>query len=248
MIRILSLTALATALAATTVLAQGAVNDALFTAAAADSGVAELSLSELGLQRATDPELKKFSQQMIDDHSRVNQELTTLAAQKRIPLPATVDVRAAVLRTEPRRPLGREVRPVLRQGPTGRPHGGGRGLRGRGREGPGPRHQGVRRQDPAASQGSSDDDQAHRHEVREGKVRHLGFPFRWEIGRLAGGHSPPMIGRNSSSAAAASPGRGGGGLREAAITSVSLRPLPRGWRWPTLRRWVGGRWSRAPSR
>jgi len=71
-----------------------AVNDTLFAAAAADSGLAEVSISELGLQRATDPELKKFSQRMIDEHTRVNQELMTLAAQKGIPLPRQVDARA----------------------------------------------------------------------------------------------------------------------------------------------------------
>ena len=61
-----------------------AVNDALFAAAAADGGLTELSLSQLGLQKATDPELKRFSQQMIDEHTRMNAELTTLAAQKGI--------------------------------------------------------------------------------------------------------------------------------------------------------------------
>jgi putative membrane protein len=74
--------------------AMTAVNDSLFAAAAADSGLAEVSMSELGVQRATDPELKKFSQQMIDEHNRVNQELMTLAAQKGMALPRTVDPRA----------------------------------------------------------------------------------------------------------------------------------------------------------
>jgi putative membrane protein len=102
MIRTLTLAALAAVLAApaafaqqaTTAAARAGVNDALFAAAAADGGMAELSLSELGLQRATDPELKQFSQRMIDEHTRMNQELTTLAAQRRMPLPRTVDVRA----------------------------------------------------------------------------------------------------------------------------------------------------------
>jgi putative membrane protein len=70
------------------------VNDALFAEAAADSGLAEVTLSDLGLRKATDPELKKFSQQMIDDHNRLNSELTTLAAQKRLALPRVVDARA----------------------------------------------------------------------------------------------------------------------------------------------------------
>jgi putative membrane protein len=109
MIRILSLAALAAIVAAPAAHAQAttppgarpqgtaaraAVNDSLFAAAAASGGLAEVSISEVGLQRATDPELKRFSQQMIDEHTRVNQELITLAAQKRIPLPRTMDARA----------------------------------------------------------------------------------------------------------------------------------------------------------
>jgi putative membrane protein len=73
---------------------RAAVNDALFAAAAADGGLTELSLSQLGLQKATDPELKRFSQQMIEDHTRMNAELTALAGQKGIPLPRTTDYRS----------------------------------------------------------------------------------------------------------------------------------------------------------
>jgi len=100
MIRTLALAALAAALVVPTAHAQQAtaakapVNDSMFASAAASGGLAELTLSELGLQKATDPELKKFSQTMIDEHSRVNQELTTLAAQKRLPLPRAADARA----------------------------------------------------------------------------------------------------------------------------------------------------------
>jgi putative membrane protein len=70
------------------------VNDALFAAAAADSGLSELTLSQLGVQRATDPDLKQFSERMIEEHSRLNNELRTLAAQKGIRIPNMVDVRS----------------------------------------------------------------------------------------------------------------------------------------------------------
>src|SRR4051812_36483245 len=99
MIRILTLAAVAAVLVAPNARAQqsaakAAVNDALFAAAAADGGLAEVSLSELGVQKATDPELKRFSQQMIEEHTRMNRELTALAAQKQIALPRALDVRA----------------------------------------------------------------------------------------------------------------------------------------------------------
>ena len=63
-------------------------------AAAASGGLAELSISQLGVQKATDDELKRFSQQMIDDHTRMNRELMDLAARKQIALPRQADVRA----------------------------------------------------------------------------------------------------------------------------------------------------------
>jgi putative membrane protein len=100
MTRILTLAALAAVLAVGTARAQSthtntnpaAVNDWLFAEAAHASGMAELALSELGVQRATDPELKKFSQQMVQEHSRVNNELSGLAWQRRVALPRTLDV------------------------------------------------------------------------------------------------------------------------------------------------------------
>jgi len=98
-IRILTLTAVAVALGVPTARAQGtasraAVNDSLFATAAALGGMAEVSISELGAQKATDPELKRFSQQMIDEHTRMNAELTTLATRKQVALPRAVDARA----------------------------------------------------------------------------------------------------------------------------------------------------------
>jgi putative membrane protein len=102
MTRILTLAALAAFLAVGTARAQStnthtnaaAVNDWLFAEAAHASGMAELAVSELGAQRATDPELKKFSQQMVQEHSRINNELAALAWQRRVALPRTLDVKA----------------------------------------------------------------------------------------------------------------------------------------------------------
>ncbi len=72
----------------------GAVPDALFAAAAGAGGLAEVNVSEIGLQRATDPELKQFSQRMIDDHSKVNQELANLTMRKGMRIPVGIDSRA----------------------------------------------------------------------------------------------------------------------------------------------------------
>jgi putative membrane protein len=103
-IRMMSLAVLSTAIAAPSAFAQVvsdagtasrmAVNDSLFVVAAATGGMAELSLAELGVKKATDPELKRFSQQMIDEHSRMSQELQAAATQKGMALPRGVDARA----------------------------------------------------------------------------------------------------------------------------------------------------------
>jgi putative membrane protein len=97
--RTLILAALAALLLTPTVRAQqsagkAAVSDPLFAAAAASGGLAEVSISELGLRKATDAELKRFSQQMVADHTQMNGELTALAARKGIALPRTPDARA----------------------------------------------------------------------------------------------------------------------------------------------------------
>jgi putative membrane protein len=70
------------------------VNDTLFAQSAAASGMAELVISELGLKQAQSAELKEFSQRMIADHTKMNAELKTLAAQKQIPLPTQLDARS----------------------------------------------------------------------------------------------------------------------------------------------------------
>jgi len=89
----LAVVLVASATSAQETVKQGAVNDKLFAAAAAEGGMAELALSQLGVEKASSDELKKFSQQMIEDHTRLNQELSSIAGQKAITLPHAVDAR-----------------------------------------------------------------------------------------------------------------------------------------------------------
>lgn len=96
MIRTLALAALSAALIAPAARAQQetaekmGVSDALFAMVAADGGMTEVALAELGAKKATDPELKKFSQHMIEEHTKMNAELMTLAGRKRMELPKTL--------------------------------------------------------------------------------------------------------------------------------------------------------------
>ena len=69
------------------------VNDRLFAAAAGVAGLAEVSCSRLAEARAKDEAIRKFARQMIEDHTKANQELTSLASGKAIVLPTTLDLK-----------------------------------------------------------------------------------------------------------------------------------------------------------
>lgn len=71
-----------------------AFSDELFAQAAAASGLAEIAVSNIALKNGTD-ESKKHAQQMIDDHTRANQQLMALAQAKRVALPRTVSIQDA---------------------------------------------------------------------------------------------------------------------------------------------------------
>ena len=63
-------------------------DDAEFAVNAANGGMAEVALSKIAEEKATDPKVKEFAKQMITDHSKANDELKTLAASKNITLPS----------------------------------------------------------------------------------------------------------------------------------------------------------------
>lgn len=68
-------------------------NDQDFVAKAAVGGSTEVALGKMALDRATDPEVKKFAQRMIADHTAANQELLTLAARKQMAVPRAIDAK-----------------------------------------------------------------------------------------------------------------------------------------------------------
>jgi putative membrane protein len=68
-----------------------AEDDADFAVEAASGGMMEVQLGTLALSKATSPDVKSFAQMMVDDHTKANNELKTLAQQKNITLPATLD-------------------------------------------------------------------------------------------------------------------------------------------------------------
>jgi putative membrane protein len=61
--------------------------DTGFLTEAAQGGMAEVELGKLASTKATNPDVKKFAQQMITDHSKANNELKELAAKKNFSVP-----------------------------------------------------------------------------------------------------------------------------------------------------------------
>ncbi len=62
-----------------------------FSSAAAQGGLTEVELGRLAVQRGSNPAVKSFGQQVIEDHSRANSELKTIATRKNIALPTDLN-------------------------------------------------------------------------------------------------------------------------------------------------------------
>jgi len=62
--------------------------DKKFVMAAAQGGMAEVSLGKLASTRAMNDAVRQFGERMVQDHGSANQELKQLAASKGIALPA----------------------------------------------------------------------------------------------------------------------------------------------------------------
>ncbi len=67
--------------------------DSTFVKKAAQGGMAEVVLGQLAVQKASNEQVKKFGQRMVDDHTKANEELKQVAAQKNIDVPQQLDAK-----------------------------------------------------------------------------------------------------------------------------------------------------------
>lgn len=61
-----------------------------FANEAGAGGLAEVQLSQMALNKSTNPEIKQFAQMMIADHGKTNNELVALAGSKKLDVPTTI--------------------------------------------------------------------------------------------------------------------------------------------------------------
>jgi putative membrane protein len=62
-----------------------------FMTKAAIGGMEEVELGRMAAQKGASNDVKQFGQHMVDDHSKANDELKSLAAQKNVTLPTALD-------------------------------------------------------------------------------------------------------------------------------------------------------------
>ena len=65
----------------------GGMSDATFVKKAAEGGLAEVELGKLAAEKASNEDVKKFGQKMVDDHGKANDQLKEVAAKDNIELP-----------------------------------------------------------------------------------------------------------------------------------------------------------------
>jgi putative membrane protein len=75
-----------------------AAMDKRFVTKAAEGGMAEVELGNLAKDKAQSDDVKKFAQRMVDDHSKANDQLKSLAQQKNITLPTSLPAKEQALK------------------------------------------------------------------------------------------------------------------------------------------------------
>ena len=78
--------------------AKMSMTDQKFVKEAAQGGMAEVELGQLAVQKASNQDVKKFGQRMVDDHGKANDKLKEIASIKGITLPASPDAKQKAMK------------------------------------------------------------------------------------------------------------------------------------------------------
>ena len=73
---------------------EGEISDRAFVEQAASSNLAQVKLGQLAVEKGSSPAVKELGQRMIDDHTKANKELKSLADKMSLPLPTETDTKA----------------------------------------------------------------------------------------------------------------------------------------------------------
>lgn len=63
---------------------------AVFAVKVADDGMMEVALGKLALEKATDPRVKAFASMSVNDRTKINEELKSIAENRKIALPSAM--------------------------------------------------------------------------------------------------------------------------------------------------------------
>lgn len=71
----------------------GATQEAAWIKKAVIGGMAEVEMGRLAQEKARNPEVRKFGKHMVEDHSKVNDELMIIAEKKGVTPPSQLDAK-----------------------------------------------------------------------------------------------------------------------------------------------------------
>jgi len=71
--------------------------DTAFAIKAGQGGLAEVKLGQLASEKASNPDVKAFGQQMVDDHTKANDQLKSVAQSENMTLPADVNAKQQMM-------------------------------------------------------------------------------------------------------------------------------------------------------
>jgi putative membrane protein len=66
---------------------QPSASDKMFVRKALQGGIAEVQLGQLTLQKSNNDQVKQFAQKMIDDHTKLGEQMKPVAQQLGVPIP-----------------------------------------------------------------------------------------------------------------------------------------------------------------